>query len=651
MSQSSDFSIQEEPNIIDDHLLDIIGNEFKFSHEKGLSEWLKNASDAYSRVDVPQDDQYVIFRFTDGMQKQHGVFECIDFVGMTENDIDKAFKRWGDPEAAARGQRRKMYGGHGNGGKFYMRQMFVNALFITYRDESLNVFGFNENRKYGYAKGYKARKFSPNDAMIFAGLAEMELPTRMRERILAGETGFTIVRGVGPDKMKKKVRIKQLIRKLKHHPQARQVLKRMNVSCVHNDKVVASRLEPDEIPPMKDFEEPFFMEIPQTVTIKEDGEEIEVELSNKKFALGHIVLRTSAESFGAGSMSDLNRIEVLGEYMVIASYHMKELPYLKHPELADFIYGECTCPILEDPEDDCVKNDRSRLQEDNVKTKALLQWICQQVDALAELIHEEKAKYRKREGDKLSSQYNKILNDWKNKMMPKFMQDWQGGKGKGMGIGIGEEGQLGTGTLGDVRRGGGEEGGAAGTETEGDGGEGGVGGGFGGGEGGTGEKGEDEGAKGGTKGSDKPVEGQGGGDEKIKSRRFRQVLLSSIDSDPLNTAGNSLDLPPAQLAVYQRLQDIDHGIYWINTSRPLAEAIMSKHGRDSVQWRNYLFQRYVDIFVKEALLALESQEVELNMARIDYEIARTIQRSHDAAAEDLQSFLFDEKYVTSDVTE
>ncbi len=42
--------ILEEKNVIDDHLLDIIGNEFKFSHEKGLSEWLKNSTDAYLRT-------------------------------------------------------------------------------------------------------------------------------------------------------------------------------------------------------------------------------------------------------------------------------------------------------------------------------------------------------------------------------------------------------------------------------------------------------------------------------------------------------------------------------------------------------------------------------------------------------------------------
>lgn len=71
--------IMEEKNVIDDHLLDIIGNEFKFSHEKGLSEWLKNAADAYLRDGREDEESFIVFRFKD---KDEVIFECIDFVGM-----------------------------------------------------------------------------------------------------------------------------------------------------------------------------------------------------------------------------------------------------------------------------------------------------------------------------------------------------------------------------------------------------------------------------------------------------------------------------------------------------------------------------------------------------------------------------------------
>ena len=130
----------------------IIGNEFKFNHEKGLSEWLKNSIDAYIRAEQEDEESFIIFRF---MDKDEILFECIDFVGMTSDDIDKALKRWGDPEAAKRGTGKKTFGGHGNGGKFYMRQMFKQSHFITYRAGKLNVFGFNENKRYGFAEGFK----------------------------------------------------------------------------------------------------------------------------------------------------------------------------------------------------------------------------------------------------------------------------------------------------------------------------------------------------------------------------------------------------------------------------------------------------------------------------------------------------------------
>ena len=165
--------IIEEKNVIDDHLLDIIGNEFKFSHEKGFSEWLKNSTDAYLRADKEDEESFIIFRFND---EDEVIFECIDFVGMTLDDINKALKRWGDPDAAKRGTGKRTFGGHGNGGKFYMRQMFKQSYFITYRAGKLNVFGFNENKRYGFAKDFKDKTISPDDAMKFAEIYDMDFP-------------------------------------------------------------------------------------------------------------------------------------------------------------------------------------------------------------------------------------------------------------------------------------------------------------------------------------------------------------------------------------------------------------------------------------------------------------------------------------------
>jgi len=54
---------------------------------------------------------------------------------------------------------------------------------------------------------------------------------------------------------------------------------------------------------------------------------------------------------------------------------------LTNPAQAEFIYGECFCPILEDPEEDSVANDREKLIR-NERTDALLDWIRQKVGEL-----------------------------------------------------------------------------------------------------------------------------------------------------------------------------------------------------------------------------------------------------------------------------
>jgi hypothetical protein len=38
--------ILPEPNEFADELLDVVGQEFRFDHPKGLAEWIKNSADA-----------------------------------------------------------------------------------------------------------------------------------------------------------------------------------------------------------------------------------------------------------------------------------------------------------------------------------------------------------------------------------------------------------------------------------------------------------------------------------------------------------------------------------------------------------------------------------------------------------------------------
>ena len=107
------------------------------SHENGLPEWAKNASDAYMREGVPDDQRVIVLLFHQKAANLIGFIACLDFVGMIRERIENNFRRWADPDAYL-GDRRQDFtggqGGHGNGGKSYMIQMFEEcSWFLTAR--------------------------------------------------------------------------------------------------------------------------------------------------------------------------------------------------------------------------------------------------------------------------------------------------------------------------------------------------------------------------------------------------------------------------------------------------------------------------------------------------------------------------------------
>ncbi len=690
MSSNKRITIKEVPNVIDDHLLDIIGNEFKFDHVKGMAEWLKNSVDAYRRNDIRQEDQNVIFRFTD-LGVTNPIIECIDFVGMTKVDIDGSFKRWGDPNAAKRGNKtkNKLYGGHGNGGKFYMRQMFKESYFITYKNGILNVFGFSENKKYGFADGYHEKKMPLKQALDFAEIGNV-VPKDVRKKIEDGITGFTVVQGVGPEGVRGKFKIAREIERLRNHPQSRRIITRSKVTVIHNDDVLYSPLKPNELEPHENFEEPRIIEVPSQLTTRSGSELVTVEMANAKYPPGKLVLRTSREPLARGGhLGELNRIDILGEIGVIGSYSLYEMGVTVFPAAA-FIYGEFgpanegDSSILEDEKNDCVSNDRSKLVV-NDKTNALIEWIAKNVDDFAGEIAALEREKQKLDQKDITSKFNDVLNEWKNKHMNKIMSDLFGG-GDGGGRGS-------------------EDGGRAETQV-------------------TPppngfdfkfpfaelEVGKQEKLTlkvsvpetlpvGATifisSTSDKvvvepkchvkfeylktthdgkdvafmniPVTGLEVGVDAVvtatdkkheasiqvkvvekkennSGKSFPRVLLSGHDEDPLG--GPSVVLGERDPVVYQRPQDFKENIYWINTSSPMASKIYDKFKFDSVQWRNYLFDRYVDIFIKEAVHELEKKDMQNFTAdAVDQKIADVIRKVHQSANEDLEQFLFESTYT------
>ena len=600
MSYSNVFKIQEEPNVYHDNTLDILGAGFNFSHEKGLAEWLKNSVDAYRRAGISDKDQNIIFRFFDGGTSTSAIIECIDFVGMEYEDIDKALKMWGDPEAAKRGLKIKVYGGHGNGGKFYMRQMFQQSYYITFKNGKINIFGFNEKQKYGFVEAYKDKIVSLDEALEIANIDKSLIPPSVLSRLIAGTTGFTVVKGIRPKKIVGYILpVSRICEKLKYHPQARSPLKFINVSVIHNDKTVIQNLKMEEIEPLVGFEKPFIFEIPDFLdSTSDDEKDKKIAMTNKKYFKGELVLKTSLLPFGhTGKKVELNCIDIIGEIGVIASYNMQQIGLLRYYPQAQYIYGECKCPILEDPEYDCVQNDREKLVA-NEKTDALLHWITKRIDEVGGSIHKKEAEKEEEENVKVTDEFNQILNKWKNQFMSRLFAEVLGGPGNG-----------------DSTGGQGDEGSNTGKD-------------------------KDSKSKGGSSSSS----GGGKGNETKKGSRMPLVLLSGQE-DP-EYPGHPVIFSERHFAVEQRQQDVSRGIYWINRDKPMAKKIIEKYGVDSPRWRNYLFQRYVDIFTTETIWREAKKEGGvLTPEQIDKEIMRVASLVYDKASVDLESFLLDDKFT------
>jgi len=372
--------ILPERNVIDDGFLDLIGREFA-THEKGLAEWLKNAADATLAAGFSSGSEIILLHFTDGERAKPPVFECIDFVGMTLEDIEGGFKPWG--RLLRHGKRPGGYGGYGIGGKFYMRQMFGSSYLITYRQGLLNIFGFNPNHDYGYAEGYRNRPVGPQEALRLAHIDQWADVAGMRDAVLSERRGFSVLRGIGPKGVGRPINVESLCERLRNHPQAQRPLRFYRVCVVHNGVVEIDRLEPRRIPREPGFKRPWVRRVPSAFP-RTDGEGGVIRVSENGESPGILRLSVSNESLvQEGKMASLNRVDFLGEGGVVASYRIDELgvdvPY------GESIFGECNLAMLDHSKGRCGRKTRDRLV-DSPGTRALLRWVGSQVARFSRMI-------------------------------------------------------------------------------------------------------------------------------------------------------------------------------------------------------------------------------------------------------------------------
>lgn len=373
--------ILPEKNVIDDGFLDLIGREFA-THEQGLAEWLKNAADATLAADLTYGLETILLHFTDGQTQMPPVFECIDFVGMTLEGIERDFKPWG--RLSKHGERPGSYGGYGIGGKFYMRQMFQFSYLITYCQGLVNIFGFDPNHFYGYAQGYLNRPMGPKEALRFANIDPLDQVAGMTDAVVSGRRGFSVFRGFGPKGIGKRIDVESLCQRLRNHPQAQRPLKSHRVCVIHNGVVEIEWLKPRSIPRKPGLKRPWVRKIPTTLPRVDGGKGEVIRLSDNLESPGTLRLFVSNKSLiQEGKMASLNRIDFLGEDGVVASYRIDELgvdvPY------GESIFGECSFPKLEPSEEQYVIKTRDKLV-DSPENRALLRWVGSQVTLFSHMI-------------------------------------------------------------------------------------------------------------------------------------------------------------------------------------------------------------------------------------------------------------------------
>ncbi len=587
-------SIKTEKPIIDEAVLDLIGKEFKFDHAKGIAELLKNSVDAYNLESTPDEEQ-IIFIFLD-VAKNNLVrsISVIDFVGMSRSKIDAAFKRWFDPSAAKKGDSSKennikTLGGHGNGGKFYMREMFKYSRLITYRNNRLNSFGFNENKEYGIDTSMDNIEIEFKQALRTSEIENINDTINQVDGVLSKRKRFTIVRGHHPKSAHKTNYLKELINKLIVHPQARRIIQHKKVYLILGENSKAKRLNIPVLVPKKGFEYPFHYTCPQYVTC--DNERIKM-YDNIPIEL---TLFTSEEPLKGNKYRGMNSIDFLSDVGVIANYEIGRIGHFRTYVYSEFIYGECKAQIMED--EDYVTNDRNEFTS-ATKTKAILDWVKECVEDLCEKMDEKDKKEKKKINLEKTSELNDLLNKWKNRFLQKLIRDRLAGLGGDLGV-----------------EGNDQESWNAGLNKKKD-------------------KRSDYRKRIGNKGDNK----------KKKANAFPEVRISGMHTDPFSNDDSPYMLSERHPAIHQRPIDFENGIYWINTSKKIASMILDNNKADSIRWREYLFQRYIDIIVKEAIYTLGKTDADLTSDTVMSEIDRVTSDVLDLAAEDLQSFLFDNDY-------
>jgi hypothetical protein len=305
------------------------------SHEQGLPEWLKNANTAYANANVASEDRVLTLFF--GSKSGMKYIALLDHVGMNVEDIEKRFSDWGNPEAfvGEADPDEMVEGGHGNGGKCYMTQMFESHSYLcTVKAGRGSKYGFSgddpnpgyfPNRQTGRGFPVKDSGSELRRALGELGIDFSQLPVEVATAS-AHRDGFTLVAGIAPKNFDHKDAALNLAESMIGHPQSLITIQRCRVYVVINGKPIVP-LCPIRLPDIKphpDAPEPKVIAIPRLLIDPQTEMEV-ASTSDPHAPQGQLIIRTSEVSMRSKRFKARHSITYFAYKFPVGSLPMEDI--------------------------------------------------------------------------------------------------------------------------------------------------------------------------------------------------------------------------------------------------------------------------------------------------------------------------------------
>ena len=411
-------------------ILDTIGKSFKFKHGKGIAEWLKNSLDQYLRSfeqgeETLKGNWPVLVNLIDAPTQSKGPnLAVIDFGGTTYKNVEDFFLYWGDKSASSYGgiiSSKSLTGGHGNGGKFYMREMWRDgARFLTWKngkvtsilvmkmdDSSTGVFEI-ENQEIEWRDAFEialSSKESLGGAKDLIEYLEISSPNLILE-LNEMSRGFSIIVGrravqvhsahdiVNSGKWKHQ----RLIDDIKDAQQARRPIRELSISVFINGVLQIERI----LPPAIEVDSEWADEVHNLLV-----DEVMGLGKQHKPKCGKLRIQKSINQL-TGGLKDLNSLYIMDEKdNPVGAYSIFELPFSGHSSLLSFIHAELQLDFTE--LNDLITNDREKLVDSEI-TKSILNWCAQKIWSKVEEIEKSLQKHKQKNDLEIAAKLNQSLN-------------------------------------------------------------------------------------------------------------------------------------------------------------------------------------------------------------------------------------------------